>query len=118
MIFWEEWLNQHPIVSFFLSHPVMGIILLIILVYLISYLLQQIPRIIINLLWRIIKLPFWLLGLYFDGEKGDKQVVERIGEISAKEEIQGELMKTIIKKLEDIEEKQTKILEALLKEKK
>lgn len=118
MNFWERWLNEHPIVGFFLNHPILGIVSLIILISLTGYLLQQLPRVIVSFLWWLLRLPWWLVGLFFNRQEGEKEMGKTIGEMAAGGESQQELMKRIIKKLEEIEEKQVKILEAVLREKK
>lgn len=55
--FWNNWMSNHRNLAFFISHPIISLVLLIILILTIWGIIQQIPSLLVYLL---IKSPFTL----------------------------------------------------------
>jgi len=97
--FWNNWVNNHPLMGFFISHPITAIIILIVIILTIWGIIQQIPSLLVNLWFLIFKSPF-IVGKSLLSKNNDDIITQKI---NANQE---ELLKQILTKLESIEKEQ------------
>lgn len=62
---WEGWQQEHPLVAFFVNHPLLSAIAIAFLVLLVAGLVQAIGRVFENVWLRIFEFPGWLVGVLF-----------------------------------------------------
>ncbi|MBD2394124.1 hypothetical protein H6G11_07615 [Cyanobacterium aponinum FACHB-4101] len=96
---WNNWVGNHPIIGFFVSHPLISIIVIITLILTIWGVIQMIPSLLVQLWVSVFKSPF-ILG---------KSLLKNNQQDTFKEEF----YQLILKKLDAIESKQNQLEQQL-----
>ncbi|WP_373480411.1 hypothetical protein [Geminocystis sp.] len=107
---WNNWVANHWAIAFVVSHPIIGIVLLITVILTIWGLIQMIPSLLVNFWLLVFKSPF-IFGKSLLKIKNEKEVTENFNSNQEK------LLKQILTKLEMIEKEQKNIKEELKKHK-
>ncbi|AFZ54022.1 hypothetical protein VKI21_18835 [Cyanobacterium aponinum UTEX 3222] len=96
---WNNWIGNHPLIGFFVSHPLIFIIVMITLVLTIWGVIQMIPSLLVRLWLSVFKSPF-ILG---------KSLLKNNQQDTLKEEF----YQLILNKLDAIESKQNQLEQQL-----
>ncbi|WP_017293245.1 hypothetical protein [Geminocystis herdmanii] len=99
---WNNWVTNHPTIAFFVSHPFISIVLIIIFILTIWGIIQMIPSLFVNFWLMLFKSPF-ILGKSLLNTNSQEVISENF---SPKQE---KLLKQILEKLESIETKQSQL---------
>ena len=107
---WNNWLTEHPRVDFFLSHPWLTGILLIIVILTIWGIIQKLPSFFVNFWVVVFKSPF-ILGksLLKNKEENEEKTIEPLSVNLTSIAEHDENLKTIVTRLEQITQQQTLI---------
>ena len=107
---WSNWLSEHPTVDFFLSHPWLTGILLIVLVLTIWGIIQKLPSFFVNFWVVVFKSPF-ILGksLLKNKEENEEKTIEPLSVNLTSIAEHDENLKTIVTRLEQTTQQQTLI---------
>lgn len=97
-LLWNNWVTNHPIIAFFVSHPFISIVLIIILILTIWGIIQMIPSLFVNFWLTIFKSPF-IIGKSLLNNNESEFISENFNPKQEK------LLKQILEKLEAIETK-------------
>lgn len=99
---WNNWVTNHSIIAFFISHPFISIVLIITLILTIWGIIQMIPSLFVNFWLMLFKSPF-ILGKSLLNNNSQEVISENFNPKQEK------LLKQILEKLESIEAKQSQM---------
>lgn len=99
---WNNWLTNHSNIAFFISHPLISIVVIITLILTIWGIIQKIPSLFVNFWLLIFKSPF-IIGKSLLKNNSQESIYENFNHK------QEQLLKQILEKLESIETKQNQI---------
>ncbi len=107
----NNWIANHPVIGFFVSHPILGLILLITIILTIWAIIQMIPVLVGRIWLFIFKSPF-IFRNYLAKNNSQKVIPENINFQQEK------CFQQILNKLQTIEAKQNQLEKQLLQLKK
>lgn len=99
---WNNWITNHPMINFFVSHPLLSIVLIITLILTIWGIIQMIPSLFVNFWLIIFKSPF-IIGKSLLNNNSQEVISKHFNPQ------QENLFKQILDKLEAIETRQSQI---------